>query len=396
METKPALLAGGAKPRIESIDFLKAFLIYCLVWFHSIGDLRTSNEEWFFLSDPLHTFFITFHMPLFFMISGFFFSSSFNLSFKDFLRKKSAALLIPHITWSVLITLMNWGMMFLGWKTPFADKPFTILSRIEAFFRPDPGTELWFFKDLFLTSLIVFAACKIFKKRYAAFIASMLFVLLISFFGVVGKMQRFMMPIFWAGILLKAYYPTFSKHLNKILIGSGILFIVCVCLYDYTYMIYLSDFPTLINFQQSLANEKVVFDFTNIGISCFRLLTAVAGSVFFFTLFQRLWRKNSVTSFFSGCGQLTLGVYGIQSIVLQRVMHNILDFANVNIWIYRFLITPTTGAFVFFVSILTIRLIQRNRGLTYVLFGSSLVKRGKRPSMKSQSIISDDLEPQSA
>jgi hypothetical protein len=31
METKPALLAGGAKPRIEYIDLLKAFAIFCLL-----------------------------------------------------------------------------------------------------------------------------------------------------------------------------------------------------------------------------------------------------------------------------------------------------------------------------------------------------------------------------
>jgi fucose 4-O-acetylase-like acetyltransferase len=390
METKPALLDNGAKPRIEFIDLLKAFGIFSVLWAHSVGDLRTSNDEWFFLSDMVHKFLITYHMPLFFMISGFFFVSSLNLSFKEVLKKRFIYLIIPHITWSILITIMNWGMSFLGWKTPFADKPFTFLSQIQAFFRPDPATELWFFKDLFLTSLIVFAACKIFKKRYAAFIASMLFVLFVSFFGVVGKMQRFMMPIFWLGILLKAYYPVFSKHLNKILIGSGILFIVCVYLYDWTYMIYLMDFPALINFQQSLSEGTIVFDFSNIGISIFRILTGIAGSVFFFALFQRFWKKNAVTSFFSRCGQLTIGVYGIQSIVLQRVMHNILDFANVNIWVYRFLITPSTAIFVFFVSIGAIKLIQRNKGLTYVLFGSSLAERRNKTSTKSQKIDSDN------
>jgi fucose 4-O-acetylase-like acetyltransferase len=370
MESKVSLLQ---KNRIEYIDLLKCCASFCVVWGHSIGDLRTSNDEWFFLADPLHTFFITYHMPLFFMISGFFFSSSFGLSFKNFLRKKSAALLIPHITWSILIALTNWGMSLIGWRTPFSNKPFTILSRIEALFIPDPATELWFFKDLFLTSLIVFVACKIFKKRYIAFIASMRFVLLVSFFGVVGKAQRFMMPIFWTGILLKTYYPVFSKHLTKFLIGSGIVFIVCFLFFDYTYLIYLSDFPPVINFQQSLAEGKIVFDFTNIGISGFRLLIGVAGSIFFFSLFQRCWKKNSVTSFLSSCGQLTVGIYGIQSILLQRVMLNLLDFTNVNIWLYRFLVSLSAAVFVFFISVLTIRLIQRNKGLTFVLFGSSLV-----------------------
>jgi surface polysaccharide O-acyltransferase-like enzyme len=67
MESKVSLLQ---KNRIEYIDLLKCFAIYCLLWFHSIGDLRTSNDEWFFLADPVLKFFITFHMPLFFMVSG--------------------------------------------------------------------------------------------------------------------------------------------------------------------------------------------------------------------------------------------------------------------------------------------------------------------------------------
>jgi fucose 4-O-acetylase-like acetyltransferase len=364
------------KKRIEYIDLLKCFGIFCVLWAHSIGDLRISNDEWFFLADPVHKFLITYHMPLFFMISGFFFNSYFNLTFKEVFRKRFTYLIIPHITWSILIALMNWGMSLMGWKGPFSDKPFTILSQIQAFFIPDPATELWFFKDLFFTSLIAFIAYKVFKKRSKAFVASMLFVLLFNFFGVVGKIQRFMMPIFWTGILLKAYYPVFCKHLNKILIGSGILFIGCFCFYDYTYMIYIMDFPAFINFQQSLAEGKIVFDFTNIGISVFRSMIGIAGSVFFFLLFQRCWKKNTVTSFLSSCGQLTVGIYGIQSILLQRVMHNVLDFVNVNPWIYRFLITPSTAAFVFFTSILITKLIQQNTRLTFVLFGSSLVDPG--------------------
>jgi fucose 4-O-acetylase-like acetyltransferase len=391
MKSKPVQADTIIKPRIEYIDFLKAFAIFCVLWFHSIGDLRTG---WFFLADPVHKFILTFNMPLFFMISGFFFSSSLDLSFKEVLRKRFIALIIPHIAWSLIIALANWGMSFVGWRTPFSDKPFTVLSQIQAFFRPDPGTELWFFKDLFLTDVIVFVSCRFFKKRHTAFIVSMLFVLLVSFFGVVGRVQRFMMPIFWTGMLLKTYYPFFCKHLNKLLISSGILFLLCFCFYDYTYMIYLMDFPALINFQQSLAEGKIVFDFTNIGISVFRSLTGIVGSVFFFALFKRLWKKNTVTSFLGNCGQLTVGIYGIQSLLLQRVMHNILDFANVNVWIYRFIVTPSTATFVFIVSIFVVRLIQRNKSLTFMLFGSSLVGHGfihhKNPRE------ADDSQPQRA
>jgi fucose 4-O-acetylase-like acetyltransferase len=367
------------KSRIEFIDLLKAFTIFCVLWYHAIGGLNDAGSDInggrYFLADPLHVFFVSFHMPLFFMISGFFFTSSFNLSFKEVLRKRFMVLIIPHITWSLIISLANWGMTFVGWKMMFY-KPFTVLGQLQALVMPNPSTDLWFFKDLFLTHMIVFLSCKFFKRRYLAFIVSMLFVLLVDCFGIVGKIQRFMMPIFWTGILLKTYYPFICKHLNKLLIISGISFFVCLYFFDYRYIIYLIDFPTLINFQQSFAEGKIVVDFTNIGIQGFRLLTGLAGSIFFFTLFQRFWRKNVVTSFLSHCGQLTVGIYAIQSILLQRVIANVLDFSNGNKWIYWSIATPGAALFAFFASVLIVRLIQKNNGLTFVLFGSSVVDRG--------------------
>jgi fucose 4-O-acetylase-like acetyltransferase len=331
---------------------------------------------WDFSTDQVHKFFVTYHMPVFFMISGFFFSSSLKLSFKEVLWRRFTVLIIPHITWNIIIGLVDWGMTFASWNTPFNNKSFTFFSQLQAFFTPNPLTELWFFKDLFLVDLIVFTSCRIFKKRYVAFIGSMLFVLLFGFFGVIGKTQRFLMPIFWTGMLLKAYYPIFCKHLNKILIISGISFLVCFYFYDTTYMIYARDFPPLINFQQSLAEGKIVFNFTNIGISGLRSLTGIVGSIFFFTLFQRFWKKNTVTSFLSHCGQVTVGIYVIQIIVLQKIMHNTVNFANVNIWIYRLIITPITAALVLGICVLIIKLIQRNKRLAFILFGSSVIDHG--------------------
>jgi fucose 4-O-acetylase-like acetyltransferase len=320
-------------------------------------------------------------MPLFFMISGFLFSSSFDLSFKDFFRKKFTTLLIPHITWIIIVGLSDWVIQRVGWTLVFATGRVTLLSQIPAFFTPDPSAHFWFFKVLLLSESIVFIFYKIFKKRSIAFIGSMLFVLLFSFFGVVSKMERFLMPIFWAGILLKTYYPSFCKHLNKILISSGILFLVCFYVYKSAWTFYVMDFPTLINFQQSVAEGKIVFDVANIGISVFRSMTGIVGSIFFFALFQRCWKKNAVTTFFSRCGQITLGIYAVQAIIHQRILRNlillyIVDYPKINIWVYSLIINQIIGVFVLLVCVLIVSLIQRNKWLTFILFGSSLVDQG--------------------
>jgi fucose 4-O-acetylase-like acetyltransferase len=388
MEKSPVTLSGITKPRVEYIDLLKAFGIFCVIWFHAVevfnNAIMIPTNEHYFETDPLHTFIATFNMPLFFMISGFFFSSSFNLSFKEVLRKRFTVLIIPHIAWVIILAFSDWGMTFLGWSrtTP---RPFSILGQLEAFLMPEPRADLWFFRELFVTDMIVFIFCKIFKKRYAAFIASMLFVILFNCFGVVTRMQRFMLPIFWAGILLRTYHPFFTKHLNKLLIGIGVLFVVCLYFFDHPYVIYASTFPPIINFQQSFAEGSIVFDdIANIRISVIRFLTGATGSVFFFAVFQRFWRKNKVTSFLCRCGQITLGIYGIQAILLQRILGNLLDFSNINIWIYRLVITPIAAVFVLLACTLITMLIQKNKSLTFVLFGSSVVER--------RGVHSDDKE----
>jgi fucose 4-O-acetylase-like acetyltransferase len=381
------------KSRIEFVDLLKCFGMFFVLCQHGIEALNDAimvpTSEHYFETDPFHTLTAACTMPLFFMISGFFFTSSFNLSFKEVLRKKVTILIIPHIAWFIILAFVDLGLPFLGWSrtTP---RPFSILGQLEAFLMPESRSDFWFFRELFVTEMIVFTFCKILKKRHIAFIGSMFFVLLFNCFGVVTRMQRFMLPIFWTGILLKTYHPFFTKHLNKLLISFSVLFAVCLYFYDHPYVIYASDFPPIINFQQSFAEGGIVFDnITSIGISGIRFLTGVAGSLFFFALFQRFWRKNKVTAFLSRCGQITIGIYGIQAILVQRVIGNLLDFSNINIWLYWFIITPIAALLGLLVCVLITRLIQKNKTLTFILFGSSLVVDRESVCKKNQ-LRSDD------
>jgi fucose 4-O-acetylase-like acetyltransferase len=382
------------KKRIEYIDLLKCFGIFCVLCQHGIEALNDAimipTSAHYFETDPLHTVIATFTMPLFFMISGFFFSSSFNLSFNEILQKKVTILIIPHIAWFIILAFVDLGLPFLGWSrtTP---RPFSIFGQLEAFLIPESRSDFWFFRELFVTEMIVFTFCKILKKRHIAFIGSMFFVLLFNCFGLVTRMQRFMMPIFWTGILLKTYHPFFTKHLNKLMISFGVLFAVCLYFYDHPYVIYASDFPPIINFQQSFAERNIVFDNSaSIGISGIRFLTGVAGSLFFFALFQRCWKKNAVTSFFSRCGQITIGIYGVQSILVQRVIGNLLDFSNSNMWLYWFIITPIAAGFALLTCVLITRLIQKNKTLTFMLFGSSLVVDRESVYQKNQVQLADN------
>ena len=69
--------------RDESVDVAKGIGIFLVVWAHTNAPFG-------------HEIFL-FHMPLFFLLSGLFFASSVKLFFKQFLKKKSNALLRPII-----------------------------------------------------------------------------------------------------------------------------------------------------------------------------------------------------------------------------------------------------------------------------------------------------------
>jgi fucose 4-O-acetylase-like acetyltransferase len=337
----------------------------------------------------IFNFINSFHMPLFFMISGFLFTSSLALNFKEFLRKRFFSMMVPHITWGIIFLLSRLVMAYID-----PSRTFNILSEIQGIVNPTV-LQFYFLRDLFVTEVLVFLSYRIFKKSIPAFIAVMLFVLLFDFFGVIDKMLRFIMPVFLTGIVLRSFHTSFSKYLNKVLIISGLIFIVCLYFFNESYTIYFIDFPAFINMQQSFAQGKLVLDFTNISISGLRLLLALAGSIFFFTLFQRCWKKNTVTSFFSRLGQLTIGIYILQTTILQNWLGRLIDFSRPQ-YVLGIIIGLLTAMFVLIVSVLIIRLIQRSKPLTFVLFGSSLVERKGVRFDDKEALMARVAEAQSA
>ena len=58
--------------RIEYIDFIKGICIFIVVWGHTIQNMGDGDEFWL---NPVHQFICSFHMPIFMLVSGFFFSN---------------------------------------------------------------------------------------------------------------------------------------------------------------------------------------------------------------------------------------------------------------------------------------------------------------------------------
>ena len=108
--------------RIRYVDFIKGFAMLTVIFLHVHSGYNTDGK----ISEYLLKWITSFHMPLFFVCSGYFFKYEVK-SYKKKITGKCKALLIPYIIWGILIGVLlvsiraivkgssvDWGTLF--WK----------------------------------------------------------------------------------------------------------------------------------------------------------------------------------------------------------------------------------------------------------------------------------------
>jgi len=222
-----------------------------------------------------------------------------------------------------------------------------------------PNRWFWFLRELFISYFIVYVSFKLFKKDWLACLLSICFVLIAPYCGA----QRVFLPVFWAGIYLKNNYQFISKYTKQILIISGIVFAMCLLFWNGNYTMYVTDFPKLLKIR------TLSFNFTNIDISFFRLLIGLCGSLFWFMLFEKIYKNNKLFVCLGKIGANTLAIYLLQRLILEDWINKIVDFPNMNIWIYNLIVTPLISLAVLGICMLVIKFVQKNKYAEVILFG---------------------------
>lgn len=95
------------KNRIEWLDNAKGIAIFLVVLGHTLRGLPAGSgkgEDWAVFIDA---WIYTFHMPVFFVLSGLFIEASAAKPFGSFLRSKISTILYPYFLWSILQELMR-------------------------------------------------------------------------------------------------------------------------------------------------------------------------------------------------------------------------------------------------------------------------------------------------
>ena len=135
------------KERVEWIDALRGLAMFFVIWGHTYSTNKTIIKNYIY----------SFHLPLFFFISGLTFGDSDKLSFKEFAKKRIKGLLIPYL----IINIICYFFMIVLYNFDII-KNFGYIKDIAGIFYsnnsilPIPCGPAWFLVTLFLSEILFY------------------------------------------------------------------------------------------------------------------------------------------------------------------------------------------------------------------------------------------------
>lgn len=210
------------KKYFEEVNIIRGIAVILVVIGHSFPDLHDGMGR--IPAIIILQFCYSFHMAIFFAISGFLFvkPNSWN-SFHEFIKKKIFRLLVPYFLFSIISIILKVVM------NRYADNPFYVKDIWKIFIGESANTSLWFLWTLFVIYVIEFVFWRIFKSyRIILLISIMTYVLQIFlplfFFTYVLRFQFF----FVLGMLIRKNYDNTREKLQFSGIVNALLAILLV------------------------------------------------------------------------------------------------------------------------------------------------------------------------
>lgn len=195
--------------RILYFDIAKALAIYLVVLGHVIV-LYDSRAY----ASPFAQYIYSFHTALFMFLSGIFFSNALRKDFVTLMREKSRQLLLPYISWSLVLLLV------IEIPRNGFDQS---LETIKNYVLGGAFRYFWYIKVLFLYIVTTYIFIKMAQRKWIGLLASLaLFILLPGF-----SFSNIFIPFFLTGYLSRDFIES-AKGWWPI----GVLAIIDVVLYS--------------------------------------------------------------------------------------------------------------------------------------------------------------------
>lgn len=320
--------------RLVYLDRLKGFLIMLVVLGHII-QCSCQNYD----NNIIFRYIYSFHMPLFFFISGF-------LNYRDnpilsILKRRFFSLIIPFFSWLIVSSIIK-GNINLG-------------HLVDVIMKPDNG-GLWFLWVLFFCIVIMHIVSFIgikskIKQEYLALVMCLLLTLL----SLVTKTKIFGFNfISWyflfysIGFYYKKHELNFDRLLNKIFLFVLVFFPLSA------YFWMRKDPPTFYVY----LNLGTLFPFF------YKFIVALFGIIFFIGFFKKFASLHERTDYlyFNRLGEMTLGIYATHLFILGwtiKIIENCIVSINLNL--NNFLFVVIAFVLLLISSVIIVRFLSLNR-----------------------------------
>jgi len=302
------------KERILWIDSLKGFLIFLVVWGHCI-QFNNINYD----NNIIFRIIYSFHMPLFFAVSGYCaFSSCWNI---NVIYKRARQLLLPFFFWIIV------GLIITPPQS--IENAFKIIEKKII----NPELALWFLWVLFFVNMLTLLIRKVsLILKYKYDFISIIFTIILLLSSTITDIHIFDIKLIcWyfgfysVGAFLKEHDNSISKIFNT-KFYLAILFISFITLSS----MWMRKAPPLFYHLINLGNIFIYF---------YKYMTALTGILFFF-LFFYTYNKNPIIKniFWESLGLTTLGIYAIHFLLIHIVKISTIINGNLRWFIYAIIV----------------------------------------------------------
>lgn len=337
--------------RIVALDVLKAFAIFIVVWGHVIQfGLTTECYD-----EPIYKFIYTFHMPLFMVLCGYFSWNSMRLSWWGVFKKKFISLIVPCISWGVVTYALLFGTHLL--KNKPGGGILELLSLI--------WSDYWFLKATFICYILAWGCYNIILPRFL----SVLFLCIISQLFQIFNVPV-MFPCFLLGMFVKKVID--RKWFVQLIPGYIFLFLLLLMLYKREYYDGTIEASCL---------GLDIFSFRYLMIilvRSYKFLLGASAALFFLAICRKyMWNYNKVmcriNDFILQCGMSSLGIYLLHTLFVTYLMQNLIHFDNLDSLLFNILISPIVALAITITCLIMIKVINKNRRLSLLLFGTNYI-----------------------
>ena len=336
-------IQSSSSCRLVYIDNTKGFAIILVVLGHVVQFMYAPDG---YQQNIVFRYIYSFHMPLFFILSGMVTKVAPPKSLRnvyDKLRKRFLQLIVPFCIWGIIRVIMS------------TDIPLYIM-----FLKPD--RSLWFLWVLFFINVYYWSATYLCNKVHmrhpliviaSTYVAIVVMALVLNGNFGANSIQLYF-PYFVIGLLLGVVRLRLLQipRLSFIAIVFGVTW----ALMTWKWYLALEDIPT---------TEPLWVYILNGGIM--RRIVAVIGSFFFLSLFV-LFEKKSINLIILGqLGMITLPIYAIHQTIIRLILLILPDAISPFLSTY-------IGGFLSFSVVLSLtlafyKLCQKNRVSKILLLG---------------------------